>query len=237
MATALGYEFLDANDHRIEPTGGALATIEHIDRSGADSRLASTKILIACDVQNPLIGPEGASAVYGPQKGADGEMIARLDEGLSNLAVKIRDDLGIDVAELPGAGAAGGLGAGLVAFCGGELKSGIDAVLDIVRFDDMIGEANLVITGEGAMDGSTAYGKVPVGIARRARKLHIPVLAVVGNIGRGAETVYEHGIDGIMSTVNGAMPLEEAIERSSELLREAAERLMRFVRVGMALGS
>ncbi len=247
MAQALGFSFLDSAGREVGRGGKHLAEVEAIDTRAVDPRLASCLVTVACDVRNPLFGEEGAAHVYGPQKGADGAMIERLDRGLRRIAERIERDLGASVAEVPGAGAAGGLGAGLLAFCGAELKSGIDAVLDIVRFDEMVAGAGLVITGEGAMDGSTAYGKVPVGIARRAKRSgaaeerdrgsgnEIPVVAVVGNIGKGASNVYRHGIDAIMSTVNGAMPLSEALDRSVELLEEASERLMRIVRVGMRL--
>jgi glycerate 2-kinase len=235
MAEALGYRFLTADGSAAARGGGALATIERIDRSRVEPSLSRCRISVACDVRNPLYGPEGAAAVYGPQKGADEAMVARLDDGLAHIAIVIELDLGRAVAKLPGAGAAGGLGAGLVAFCHAELRSGIDAMLDIVRFDSLLRGVDLVITGEGAMDGSTSYGKVPVGVAKRAKAAGVPVLALVGNIGKGAERVYEHGIDGIMTTVDGAMPLEVALEHSSRHLEEAAGRLMRFVRVGMRL--
>ena len=235
MASALGYRFLDSHGAEIEPQGGSLGLIRQIDRSAADPRIAMTRISVACDVTNPLLGPEGASAIYGPQKGADPAMVERLEAGLVNFNRRLVADLASDVANVPGAGAAGGLGAGLMAFCGAQLKSGIEAILDIVRFDEQISGADLILTGEGAIDGSTTYGKVPVGIARRARG--VPVIAVVGNIGRGAEAVHEHGIKAIMSTANGVMTIHEAMERSEELLEDAAKRLMRIIEVGMSLQS
>lgn len=237
MAEALGYRFTDSEDRPVIRGGGSLSEIEHIDDTRVDARLADCTFAVACDVQNPLYGSEGAAHIYGPQKGADDAMVERLDNGLRWIAKKISSELGKSVEDIPGAGAAGGLGAGLVAFCGGTLKSGIDAVLDIVRFDDILADVDLILTGEGAMDGSTSYGKVPVGVARRASDRNIPVIAVVGNIGAGAENVYRHGIDGIMSTANGAMPLEEALSRSTELIVDAAERLMRFLEVGMRMGA
>lgn len=233
MASALGYRFLGSSGDEIEPRGGSLHLLRRIDASEADPRLAKTKISVACDVTNPLLGSEGASAVYGPQKGADPAMVERLEAGLANLNRRLKADLGSDVAHVPGAGAAGGLGAGLMAFCGARLRSGIEAILDIVRFDEQIRGADLILTGEGAIDGSTTYGKVPVGIARRAH--NVPVIAVVGNIGRGAEAVHTHGIRAIMSTANGVMAIQEAMERSAELLEDAAKRLMRIIEVGMSL--
>ena len=235
MAQALGYSFPDEEGREIGAGGRELARIHAIDASGADSRLADCAITVACDVQNPLYGGEGAAYIYGPQKGAAPEMVEILDDGLRHFAHVTLESLGVDVQTIPGAGAAGGLGAGLTAFCGAELKSGIDAILDIVRFDESAVGADLVITGEGAMDGSSTYGKVPVGIARRLAGSGTPVLAIVGDIGRGASAVYELGIDGIMSTVNRAVPLEIALKESGEMLEDAAERLMRFLRVGMKL--
>lgn len=235
MAQALGYSFVDAAGAEIGRGGGELAKLERVYPDDADARLADCTFIIACDVQNPLYGPEGAAHIYGPQKGATQEMIEILDSNLKNFADVIGRDFGKDVQAIPGSGAAGGLGAGLVVFCQGELRSGIDAILDIVRFDERADVAELIITGEGAMDGSSAYGKVPVGIARRARAKHVPVLAIVGNIGKGASAVYEYGIDGIMSTVSRAIPLQEALAQSAVMLEDAAERVMRIIRIGMSL--
>jgi glycerate 2-kinase len=236
MAQALGFSFLDASGHEVRGCGGDLHRIETIDTSSADRRLSGCKISVACDVRNPLYGDEGAAAIYGPQKGADEKTIESLDSGLRHFAGIAGRAFDVDLQAIPGAGAAGGLGAGLVVFCGAELKSGIDAILDIVRFDEAVRGADLVLTGEGAMDGSSTYGKVPVGIARRMSGTDIPVVAIVGDIGKGASAVYALGIDGIMSTVSRAVPLEVALRESSEMLEDAAERLMRFLSVGMRLG-
>jgi glycerate kinase len=162
-------------------------------------------------------------------------MVKVLDKNLRHFAAVARKSLGRDVSRIPGAGAAGGLGAGLLLFCGAELKSGIDAVLDMISFESFLDGVDLVITGEGRIDAQTAYGKVPVGISRRAKKRGIPVLAVVGDIGEGASAVYDHGIDGIMSTVNRAMSLKEAMEKSLELLEDAGERVMRIMAIGKQL--
>lgn len=236
MAQALGFSFLDSSGREVRGCGGDLHRIESIDISSADRRLAGCKISVACDVRNPLYGEEGAAAIYGPQKGADEKSIEFLDRGLRHFAAVADRIFSVDLQAIPGAGAAGGLGAGLLVFCGAELKSGIDAILDIVRFDEAVRDADLVLTGEGAMDGSSAYGKVPVGIARRLAGSGVPVLAIVGDIGKGASAVYDLGIDGIMSTVSRAVPLEVALRESSEMLEDAAERLMRFLSVGMRLG-
>ncbi len=237
MAQALGFSFLDNSGIEVEGRGSDLHLIESIDKSGVDPRLSDCKISVACDVRNPLYGEEGAAAIYGPQKGADESMIESLDRGLRHFAEAAKLEFGVDLQGIPGAGAAGGLGAGLVVFCGAELKSGIDAILDIVRFDEAIQGADLVLTGEGAMDGSSTYGKVPVGIARRMAETGIPVIAIVGDIGRGASAVYELGISGIMSTVSRAVTLEIALGESSEMLEDAAERLMRFLSVGIRLAA
>ena len=235
MAQALGYSFRDSEGNEIGDGGGELSRLETVDASGADPRLQSCSVTVACDVKNPLAGPEGASHVYGPQKGATPAMVETLDANLRRLSELVHDQLNLDIADIPGAGAAGGLGAGLVAFCSATLKSGIDAVLHIVRFEDQLEGVDLIITGEGAMDGSSTYGKVPVGIAARARQFAIPVLAIVGDIGPGAQAVYALGVHGIMSTMNRAMPLTEAMAHSTEMLEDAAERVMRIIQIGQQL--
>lgn len=235
LAQALGYSFLDRNGSEIGYGGGALSSLSRIDTAGADKRIEKSSFAVACDVKNPLYGEEGAAHVYGPQKGATAEIIKILDQNMRHFARIIEQQLGQDVSQIPGAGAAGGLGAGLVAFCQALLKSGINAILDIVRFDEQAASADLIITGEGAMDKSSIYGKVPVGVAARVDGRHIPVLAIVGNIGSGASIVYRHGIDAIMSTMDKAMPLEEAMANSGEMLENAAERAMRLVEIGKRL--
>ncbi len=235
MAQALGYAFKDADGRELGYGGGELARLEAIDTSGADPRLAESSFAVACDVTNPLYGETGAAHVYGPQKGATPEIVKELDANLRHFADVVQKQLGRDVSREPGSGAAGGLGAGLMIFCGAELKSGIDAVLDIVRFESYLDDADLVITGEGAIDGQSVYGKVPVGVAKRTGGRNLPVLAIVGDIGEGAAAVYEHGVHGIMSTVNRAMPLAEAMAHSKDLLVDAAERVMRIVDIGRRL--
>ena len=235
MAQALGYSFLDGDGNEVRRGGEGLEEVRSIRTDTADPRLAESVFVVACDVRNPLYGPEGAAHIYGPQKGATPEMIRTLDANLRHFAGVVKGTFHIDLQEIPGSGAAGGLGAGLVVFCRGELRSGIDAILDLVRFDERAEAADLVITGEGAMDGSSAYGKVPVGIGRRLKGKGVPVLAIVGDIGDGASAVYEHGIHGIMSTVNRAIPLEEALARSAEMLEDAAERVMRIIKIGMGM--
>lgn len=236
MAQALGWSFKDKEGKELGYGGGELANIAVIDQSNVDSRLKESKIIVACDVTNPLFGKTGAAYIYGPQKGATPEIVEELDQNLRFFARIVESQLGKDISQEPGSGAAGGLGAGLMIFCGAELKSGIDAMLDIVRFEDHLESTDLVITGEGAIDGQTTYGKVPIGIAKRTQAYNVPVLAIVGDIRAGAEAVYDHGIFGIMSTVNRAMPLKEAMAQSASLIEDAAERVMRIIRIGQTLG-
>lgn len=236
MAQALGYRLMDASGKELPRGGAALADIASVDATGASTLLKDTTIHVACDVDNPLLGEHGASAIYGPQKGADPEMVKELDSALACFADVIEVWKGRKMREIPGTGAAGGLGFGLTAFCDAIIKSGIDTILDLTGFNEKIAGADLVITGEGKIDGQSIRGKVPVGVAARARPAGLPVLAIVGDIGKGASAVYEYGIDSIMSTVDKAMPLEEAIARSQECLVDAAERACRMIRIGMKIG-
>ncbi|MBZ4645925.1 MAG: glycerate kinase [Clostridia bacterium] len=235
MAQALGVSFKDKDGKELGYGGGELEKLAVIDVSNIDPRIKDTEIIIACDVSNPLCGEKGASAVYGPQKGATPEMVKQLDANLRHFARIIKEQLGQDIIDVPGTGAAGGLGAGLIVFCGAQLKSGIETVLDVVNIDRHLPTTDLVITGEGKIDGQSIYGKVPVGVGQRVKKYNLPVLAIVGDIGDGASAVYDYGVDGIMSTVNKAMPLSEAMGRSSELLEDAAERVMRIIKIGMVM--
>ena len=233
MAKALGVKFLAPDGFEIEQGGGSLGSIETIDISGVDPRLNNTKITVMCDVNNPLCGPNGASAVYGPQKGATLQMVELLDHNLFHYAKKINEQLNIDILNVPGAGAAGGLGAGLMAFTGAELKTGIEVILNTVRFDERLKEVDIVVTGEGQLDGQSIHGKVPVGVGSRAKKLHKPVLAIVGSIGHGTELLYKTGLDALQTIVNGPISLEESMEKAFELTVEATERAFRLIKVGM----
>lgn len=229
MAAALGVKFLDAKGEMIPLTGGGIASLAKIDVSGLDRRIKDCEILAACDVDNPLYGPNGASAVFGPQKGADPETVAILDSNLSHYADLLRD-LGIDMAEMPGAGAAGGLGAGLVAFAGARLMPGIRIILDTVHFDKVIQGADLIITGEGRIDGQSLRGKVPVGIAEQASRQNIPVIAVVGDVGKDSEQVYERGITAIFSINRVALPLKETRSRSKSDFAATIRDIMRLLK-------
>ncbi|WGK69082.1 glycerate kinase [Candidatus Haliotispira prima] len=236
MAQALGARFLDKDGGELQGGGGSLAELECIDTSGMDPRLKEAEILIACDVSNPLLGERGASAVYGPQKGANPEMVAVLDANLAHLAAVVTRDLGTSFADEPGAGAAGGLGFGLMSFCGGKLLSGIETVLRIIDFEKILAAADLVLTGEGRLDGQSVYGKVPVGVARWAKKAGKPVVAIVGELGAEAHAVFDHGIDALFPTVDRAMKSETAIAESRSALEATAERVARALVVGLQLG-
>jgi glycerate kinase len=228
-AQAIGVRFTDA-DGTVLPeglSGGSLADVCAIDVADRDARLTDCDIHVACDVDNPLCGSSGASAIYGPQKGATPDMVESLDAGLSHLAELIERDIGRSVRELPGAGAAGGLGAGLVAFLGARLRPGIDIVTDTVRLAERIAGADLVITGEGQLDGQSMMGKVVHGVGRIARQLNIPVIAICGSIGPGADTSLEL-IDAYVSIVNRPMSLPDALANAPKLLRQTAANVIRI---------
>ena len=229
MAAALGVKFLDAGGNPVKPGGGALAEVELIDLGGLDPRIAESDILVACDVTNPLTGPKGASHVYGPQKGADPSMVKKLDANLAAFARVIKDQLGKDVGAIPGSGAAGGLGAGLIAFLDAKLVEGVPAIAERVGLEDDVKWADLIITGEGGMDFQTQYGKTPYGVAQIARKHGKPVIAIAGTIGEGADVLFEMGINAMYSIIESPMTLDEAIAKTPELIETAGERIGRFL--------
>lgn len=232
MAQALGAKLLDHNGEELPQGGGVLGALQTIDVSSLDSRLSSVKIEAACDVTNPLTGPTGASAVFGPQKGATPGMVTELDDCLKHYADTIEKELGISVNELAGAGAAGGLGAGIVAFLQAELVSGIDLVLDVIQFEDQVRDADLVITGEGRIDYQTVHGKAPVGVSSRTKRAgQAFVIGIAGSLGDGAEAVYDHGIDALFSIVNGVATLEEALSNGKENVERTAENIARLLKV------
>jgi len=230
MAQALGAKLLDENGNEIGFGGGELGKVARIDTSELDSRLRETEILVACDVTNPLTGPNGASAVYGPQKGATPEMVKLLDENLRHYAAIIRRDLGVDVEHVPGAGAAGGLGAGLMAFCQAKLKRGVELVIQAVRLDERVQKANLVITGEGKIDFQTGFGKVPHGVAQVAKRYKKPVIAIVGQLGEGSEKCREWGIDACFSITDKPMSEQDAMANTLALLKRTAQELGWLIR-------
>lgn len=234
MAQALGVRFLDAQGQEIAGygCGRLLAEIAAIDTEGVDPRLAEAEVTVLSDVTNPLCGPDGASAVYGPQKGADPEQVKRLDSGLALYAERIAAHNGRLVANVPGAGAAGGLGAGLLAFCRAELRPGIRAIMELAEFEQAAAGADLVFTGEGRTDGQTAFGKVPAGIAEAAGRAGVPVVCLSGGLSEGAEALYDRGIAALFSIANRPMTLEEAMRDAGTLLAEAAENIVRLYRAG-----
>lgn len=234
MAQALGVSFLGGNGRAIgEPIcGGLLERISEIDMHGLDPRVRKTRITIACDVENPLCGPRGAARVFGPQKGATPEMVEVLDRNLRHLGALIKRDLGIDVMRVAGGGAAGGLGAGLIAFAKAKLKRGVDLVSDAVDLAKHLRGADLVITGEGRVDFQTAFGKTPSGVAKAARRLKIPVVAIGGGLADDARGVFEHGIDALEAGAARDMDLAEALRLSRGHLENAGERVMRLIVIG-----
>ena len=236
MLAALGAKFTDEAGQVVSPVGGSLIKVAHADFSGLVPELKNIEITVICDVTNPLLGESGATWIYGPQKGATPAIRDELEEGMKHYAQVVSAAVGRDIAGFPGAGAAGGLGAALGGVLRAQLKSGIDAVLEAVRFDQKLEGVDLVITGEGRIDGqSVRFGKVPVGVAKRCAAHGIPVCAIVGGIGDGAEGLYEICESTIQTTVSGPMPLQAAMENAAALYESAADRLFRAVRIGMKL--
>lgn len=231
FAKALGAKFLDASGKELPPGGAALANLASIDLSGLDPRLGKTAIRVACDVDNPLCGPRGASAVFGPQKGATPALVKQLDAALAvfaSIAAKATGKTG--VAETAGAGAAGGLGAGLLYFTGATLMPGVALVLEAVKFDERVQKADMVFTGEGRTDFQTAYGKAPAGVAQAAKKHKIPVICLSGGLGKGANDVLSQGVDSLFSIAPGPVSLQECLTNGKALLEDAAERICRLVK-------
>ena len=213
-AAALGVRFYDADGQSFVPVGDTLGRIARIDTAETEALLRSVEITVMCDVTNPLYGPTGAAYVFAPQKGADAEKVKSLDAGLRHFGDVIRSQLGIDVSRMPGAGAAGGMGAGCVALLGGTIQSGIDAVLDVTGFDRQLEGADLVITGEGRIDSQSADGKVISGVARRTRAKGIPLIAIAGGIADSAGAVYDIGVSAMFSTDRAALPVDMLGARS-----------------------
>lgn len=232
MLQALGVRLLDASGTALAPGGGALALLDRIDVSGLDARIADCVFDIACDVSNPLAGPNGASAVFGPQKGATPAMVARLDANLRHFAQLIVRELGRDVAEVAGAGAGGGIAAAMLAFLGGRLRPGIDIVSEAIGLDAAVREADLVITGEGRIDSQTIHGKTPIGVARVARRYGKPVIAIAGCVGTDSALVHQHGIDAAFAAVGRACTLEDALAEAAVNLRRSARNVAAALAVG-----
>lgn len=226
-AAACGVRFLDSAGKAFVPVGGTLCAIADVDVSAMDPAVRGMEIVTMCDIDNPLCGPTGAAAVFGPQKGADAAMVARLDAGLAHLAQVLRERLGAEVAELPGAGAAGGMGAGMAAFFQSSLRSGIDTVLDTVAFEAVVRDADLVLTGEGRLDSQSLRGKVISGVARRCGG--VPLVAVVGDVGEEVQAVYRLGVTAVFSINRVAVPYQQARLRAREDLRDTVQDIMRLL--------
>ncbi len=235
MLQALGVRLLDNTGHALEAGGAALARLAHIDISTLDPRIAHCRIEVACDVSNPLVGPTGASAVFGPQKGATPQMVDTLDAALRRFAEVLQHDLGQDVAQVPGAGAAGGMGAALLAVLGGRLRPGSEVVTEAVGLDEQLRDADLVITGEGRIDGQTIYGKTPMGVARVAARHGVPVIGLGGCLAPDASAVHGEGIAAVFSSVRRACSVEEALRDARFNIRSLARNVAATLQIGQKL--
>lgn len=230
MAQALGYRFYDKYDNLVEKSGKYICEVARIDASSFCTDLDGLEFIIACDVNNPLCGPNGASFIYGPQKGATPEIAELLDKGLKSFAGIIKRDLKKDIADIPGSGAAGGLGGGIIAFLNNaRLCSGIDMLIDLCKFEEIVKDCDLLITGEGRTDKQTASGKVAVGLSKVAQKYEIPVVCLSGSLMQGYQEIYEYGVDAAFSNIIAPMTLEEALHMSPELLTQAAFSFTRLL--------
>lgn len=229
MIQALGGKLLTKENEEIHLGGGYLNLLHKIDLSGLDKRLKHIKIEVACDVTNPLTGKNGASYVFGPQKGATDQMVQVLDNNLIHYAKIIKDQLGVDIESIPGAGAAGGLGAGLLAFLSAELKSGIELVTEHTKLKEKMLYADYVFTGEGSIDGQTLYGKTPLGVSLIAKEYNIPVIAFAGRIGDGVEALYEQGINSIIGILSEADTIDIALKKGPENIERASENIARII--------
>lgn len=236
MLQALGGRLLDRAGDDLAPGGGALAALDRIDLSRLDTRIKDCVFEVACDVSNPLVGPQGASHIFGPQKGATAAMVEQLDAGLRHYADVIARDLGRQVAEVPGAGAGGGIGAAMLVFLGGRLRPGSEIVTDAVGLDAAVADADLVVTGEGRIDSQSVHGKTPVGVARVARRHGRPVIAIAGCLGQGAAAVHEHGIAAVFGAVSRPCTVEQALADAALNVRVSARNIAAVLRLGAGLG-
>lgn len=230
MAQALGAKLTDENKKPIDLGGLALNEITKIDISGIDPRINESEILVACDVNNPLCGPNGASFIYGPQKGASPEMVKTLDDALYHFGSQLIRDTGINIMEIEGSGAAGGIGGGMVGFLNAKLKPGIEIVLDSLGFDKSLKNVDLVITGEGQIDFQTVFSKAPIGVAKHAKKYNIPVIAICGSLGENYQDVHSHGIDAVIPIIPKPMDLKNASDNAYELIKNTSEQIFRILK-------
>ena len=236
MAQALGVVFRDTQGNTLDAGGGRLIEIAGIDTTHLDTRLREVQTQVICDVDNPLLGAQGAATVFAPQKGADAAQVAQLEAGLAHFADLLNSSLGKDVHHIPGAGAAGGLGAGAIAFLDAELQPGGELVLDLLNFDEALRDADLVITAEGRLDGQTAFGKAPAAVARRARAAGIPCIAIAGSLGEGADALDDVGITAAYTLCRGPISLEDAMVNAARHLQETATQVIRTFCAGRETG-
>lgn len=237
FASALGIRFLDQDGYVLEGRGEDLEKVAHIDMSGLDPAVQKAHFTVMCDVTNPLCGPDGATYTFGKQKGGTPEILDRLEKGMQNYRDVIIREFGINPDEIQGSGAAGGLGTALKVFLHAEMKSGIETVLDLIDFDARLEGVDLVVTGEGRTDWQSCFGKVMQGVGDRSAKHQVPVAALCGGLGPNYEKIYAHGISSIMTTVDGPMPLKEALDNASELYYKGAIRMFRFLKTGMQMSA
>ena len=231
MAAALGVKFKDEQNQEFIPTGGTLSQIYKIDMNNIYSKIKDIEFISMCDVDNPLCGKLGASAVFAPQKGADEDMVKSLDEGLAHLAKIIKRDLHIEVKDIKGAGAAGGLGAGSIAFLQSKLTKGIDVILDTIKFDELVSKADIVFTGEGKFDSQSLHGKVVMGVANRSQKYKTPVIVVTGAIGENIQEAYNKGITAIFSINKEPMEFSKSALKSKENMILTMENILRLLKI------
>lgn len=232
---ALGVKFLDADNHELSGCGADLIRVCRIDTTCLNPLVKEASFTVMCDVTNPLCGKNGATYTFGKQKGGTPEILNELEKGMQNYRDVLRSQFGVDMDTISGSGAAGGLGAALMVFLNGKLKSGIETVLDLVDFDKKLEGVSLVVTGEGSTDWQSVFGKVMQGVGVHCKRNHVPAVAIVGSMGKGAEDIFAHGIDSIITTVNGIMPLDEALERAEELYLGAARRMFRMLKAGTCI--
>ena len=234
---ALGARFLDADGRQLKGIGADLYHVSDIDLTHLHPAVKETEFTVMCDVNNPLTGSNGATYTFGSQKGANEVSLSLLETGMKNYAALIKRKFSIDVDSMPGAGAAGGLGAALTVFLNARLRSGIETVLDLIHFDDLLKDVDLVVTGEGRADWQSAFGKVMSGVGMRAKKNGIPAVGLCGSLGKGAIDIFDFGIGSLMTTVNAPMTLDFALDNAEALYYEAAVRMFRLIQVGMRIGS
>ena len=231
MLQALGASFTDRDGNELPFGGGALSLLEKIDLTNFDKRVFKVEIELACDVKNPLTGKNGASYVFGAQKGATKDMVSILDNNLKHYAEKVKELLSKEIDNVAGAGAAGGLGAALLGFCNGKVKKGIDLVIRYSKLEEKLKDADLVFTGEGSIDFQTKFGKTPIGVSSVAKKFNIPVIAFAGKVGSGIEELYSLGINSVVGIMPGIMNIDEALRSGKENLERASENIIRIIEV------